>query len=294
MKEADKLAQHGLVIMKNDMRVCLSHVCILIAGGDLPAAVDLCNHFGFNSKYECRICRTETTNVNHHTCFLERTAADRHINDSKHPDPANAVYDLITVSLNKDTNKAPKFMFTMNNLEYMSHEAFPFWIDRKALIEAGKLVAASKHIKPGVMRRTQHYLLHVHESIQMNGCMPAYSCYSQERAIGRYKKLIKSKSNVGENATKVLERLAVRSYIANLLDDSFFGTLDMLAPRSYCAKSFRDVFCPDKEQMLQLWEPIYCSDFYHLPLEIGKSKFLSALRNFYLRAINPWDDDAGM
>ncbi|KAI8635754.1 hypothetical protein BD408DRAFT_154058 [Parasitella parasitica] len=180
MKEADKLAQHGLVVMKNDMRVCLSHVYILIAGGDLPAAGDLCNHFGFNSKYGCRICRTETTNINHHTCFLERIAAERHINDFKHPDPANhlgikskavfsdlvtlnspyfvlldsihlvehniskAVYDLITLSLNKDTNKASKFMFTMKGPEYMSCEAFPFWIDRKALIEAGKLVAASK------------------------------------------------------------------------------------------------------------------------------------------------------
>ncbi|KAI8645127.1 hypothetical protein BD408DRAFT_412289 [Parasitella parasitica] len=102
----------------------------------------------------------------------------------------------------------------------------------------------------------------------------------------RYKRLIKSKSNVEENATRVLERLAVRSYIANLPDESFFGTLDMLGPRSYSAKLFWDVFCPDTEQMLQLWDPIFCSNLHDLPFKIGKSKFLSALRNFYLRSIN--------
>jgi hypothetical protein len=53
--------------------------------------------------------------------------------------------------------------------------------------------------------------------IEQLGPMRAYSARSMERAIGKYKKLIKSKSNVAANAGNVMVRLATRAYINRLL-----------------------------------------------------------------------------
>ena len=44
---------------------------------------------GFSTKYGCRICRTLTTKVNYHTCFLEKESIERDVSDFRSPDPFN-------------------------------------------------------------------------------------------------------------------------------------------------------------------------------------------------------------
>lgn len=58
-----------------------------------------------------------------------------------------------------------------------------------------------------------------------------------ERAIGKYNKLVKSKSSVGENAANVLLRLTTRSYICNF-PWSLPEVVSLILPRSYNDASF--------------------------------------------------------
>jgi hypothetical protein len=84
-----------------------------------------------------------------------------------------------------------------------------------------------------------------------NGSMPAYTCYSQERAIGRYKRLIKSKSKVGENSSTVMQRMMIHSYVHNL-DWDISDKLYLLGPRPYSSSSFEDIVCPDTSSAQQM------------------------------------------
>lgn len=138
------------------------------------------------------------------------------------------------------------------------------------------------------MKPTQHYLQHVADTITHNGPLSAYSTRSQERCIGKYKSLIKSKSSVGENAGNVLERLATRSYI-NTLPWEISDKVDLLTSREYGSNSYKELLSVDSvdgEAFLQLWEPFIRCSSDKLPKDIVEQKFLGALRKFYLRVSN--------
>lgn len=118
-----------------------------------------------------------------------------------------------------------------------------------------------------------------------NGPMPAYTCYSQERSIGRYKRLIKSKSDVGANANAVMQRMMIHSYVHNL-DWDISDRLYLLGPRPYSPSSFENIVCPDTSSAQQMRGPFEYYGFHELPLQVPEDKFLIALNHFYIRALN--------
>lgn len=138
-----------------------------------------------------------------------------------------------------------------------------------------------KRIGSGVLKPTQHYLLHIEYMIQQNGPLKAFSARSMERAIGRYKKLIKSKSNVGANAGNVLVRLANRSFVKNL-PWSIVDATNLLLSQPYSDGSYRN----HPSNTSQLWEPFYEYPLSALPFEIDSHKMIKALKLFYMRSIS--------
>ena len=137
-----------------------------------------------------------------------------------------------------------------------------------------------ENIGSGVLKPTQHYLLHVEYMIQQNGPLRASSARSMERAIGKYKKLVKSKSSVGENAGNVLIRLANRSYISNL-PWSISEAVNLLAARPYDENAYEN----HPKNPCQLWEPFFKYSMSSLPFGIDASKMCKALKNFHIRYI---------
>lgn len=140
-------------------------------------------------------------------------------------------------------------------------------------------------IHAGVLKPTQHYLLHVVSIIRSNGPLKVYSASSMERAIGKYKKLVKSKSSVGENAANVLLRLTTRSYICNL-PWSLPEVVSLLMPRPYNDASYEQ----HPIELIQLWRPFVNCSLSNLPLDVPEQKFVHALSKFFARS-RPADDE---
>lgn len=115
-----------------------------------------------------------------------------------------------------------------------------------------------------------------------NGPLSAYSTRSLERSIGKYKKLIKSKSLVGENAGNVMERLATRSYI-NTLPWEINEKIELLTARPYKSASFETFTSADTGTEIQMWEPFLDCCSNSLPCDVPGTKFIDALSNLYLR-----------
>lgn len=104
------------------------------------------------------------------------------------------------------------------------------------------------------MKPVQHYLQHIPMMIERQGVLKAYSGRSMERTIGRYKKLIKSKVNVGANAGNVMERFAMYGYV-NSLNLDIRKTLNLLEPKKYSANTYVPLDANDKSAP-QLWSPM--------------------------------------
>ena len=132
-----------------------------------------------------------------------------------------------------------------------------------------------------VLKPTHHYLLHIGYMIRGNGPLKVYGANSMERAIGKYKKLIKSKSSVGENAANVLLRLTTRSYICNL-PWSLPDVVSLLAPRPYDDSTFEQ----HPTDMVQLWKPFVYCPMSGLPFDIPEQKMMRALSSWFART-NP-------
>lgn len=143
-----------------------------------------------------------------------------------------------------------------------------------------KLQVEKKNLSPGVLKPTQHYLLHIEYIIKQNGPLRAFSARSMERAIGKYKKLLKSKSSVGENAGNVLIRLANRSYIANL-PWSVAEASNLMSARPYSGTTFKN----HPLDSSQLWEPFFEYSITRLPYGIGAREMAQALQRFCTRVV---------
>lgn len=141
-----------------------------------------------------------------------------------------------------------------------------------------------KHILPGVLKPTQHYLTHIPYMIERQGVLRAYSGRSMERTIGRYKKQIKSKVAAGANAGNVLVRFALYTHINRLSIDRR-KELDLLEPKPYTNDTFISLDSDDPFST-QLWSPISNIPVSELPCEVTYTKFTDSLRKFLERVFS--------
>ena len=113
--------------------------------------------------------------------------------------------------------------------------------------------------------------------------MPAYSARSLERTIGRYKRLINARTNVGVNAGNVVDRLALLRLVKSFAEEGadIDDEIQLLTPRKFSDNSY--IKKKDDIGGSQLWAPItHCTVG---EITIGdKNKFLAALVNFYDRS----------
>jgi hypothetical protein len=139
----------------------------------------------------------------------------------------------------------------------------------------------AKRIHPGILKPVQHYISHIVYMVKQQGVLRAYSARSMERSIGKYKKLIKSKVNAGANAGNILERLTTRNHI-NSQSWSVHNELDLLTPRSYAEKSFKNNPSGEANDP-QLWEPFQNCLVISLPVGVDSRLFSKALLKYYRR-----------
>lgn len=137
-------------------------------------------------------------------------------------------------------------------------------------------------IMPGILKPTQHYLLHLAHMIEKQGCLKSYSARSMERTIGQFKRVINAKTNVGTNAGNILERLAMMSTLENMPWDTE-EEVSLITTRG------EDVYLehPSGEQdSAQLWKPFEACTTTSLPLDVSADKFKNALEKNYVRLYN--------
>ena len=139
-----------------------------------------------------------------------------------------------------------------------------------------------KKLSRSVFRPVQHYLIHIPFMIRRQGPLRAYSTRSMERTIGVFSKLIKSKRSGGKNASNLIERLGLLSYINSVLDIE--SLVDLIKPASYSTNSYMNH--PEDRNGPQLWEP-----FSTVILNAGSTvegvsggRFIKAVKRYYLRS----------
>lgn len=155
----------------------------------------------------------------------------------------------------------------------------------------------AKRLPVKTMRPNAHYLGHIPYMIRAQGPLAAYSARSMERAIGRYKRLITARTNVGVNAGNIIDRLAISKAIKTSAsgahgedDDADQDNADLdvhinlLTPRRYDAGTYVNLRNDDGKGS-QLWYPVLHTTITAIPssLNIDKVKFVKAIQNFYSR-----------
>ncbi|OAD78115.1 C2H2-type zinc finger transcription factor [Phycomyces blakesleeanus NRRL 1555(-)] len=111
--EIKDLEVHGLVIKSNGVEVCCAKIHLLLASGDIPAVADMAYIGSHASLFDFQICETKgkaPDNRWHEMYFEDSSAPLRPLEDFKTSNPIIArgigkhIYNLITVSLTKETN----------------------------------------------------------------------------------------------------------------------------------------------------------------------------------------------
>lgn len=85
VRELEELSTKGMIVFADEREVCRAKVYLVMATGDLPASAELAHHKTSVAHFGCRICRTETTTVDGHRCFLNTNDALRTAMDFKSP-----------------------------------------------------------------------------------------------------------------------------------------------------------------------------------------------------------------
>lgn len=127
--------------------------------------------------------------------------------------------------------------------------------------------------------------------IRRQGPLRAYSTRSMERVIGKFSKLINSKTKGGRNASNLVEKFAVKNYLNATLN--LKELLNPIAPESYSDSSYIDD--PNDSRGAQLWEPfeeeslVFSVEPQDEVEGVTGRSILKALQKYYIR--NSGDQD---
>lgn len=101
-----------------------------------------------------------------------------------------------------------------------------------------------------MFKPVQHYICHIPYIIRQLGPLRAYSTRSMERSIGVFSRIIKSKRAGGQNASNLIERVAIQNYIDCTINIG--NLINILKPRQYQDCSYMND--PNDVGGAQLWE----------------------------------------
>jgi hypothetical protein len=143
----------------------------------------------------------------------------------------------------------------------------------------------SEHkLSVSVFKPVSHYLSHITYIIRNLGPLNVYSTRSQERAIGRYTELITAKVRTNVQASNLIEKMAIRSFMSHSIDVE--TTANILRPAPLSSSSYRDND-DDPSSDTQLWEPFLEIDFNAAPMEafegVEMNKIKKAMNSYYRR-----------
>ncbi|KAI8638449.1 hypothetical protein BD408DRAFT_24452 [Parasitella parasitica] len=138
-------------------------------------------------------------------------------------------------------------------------------------------------LSSSVFKPVVHYLSHISYVCRNLGPLRVYSTRSQERAIGYFKNLITRNVKTQAQASNLIQKVAIRSFLNQTLDIADEG--EIIRPSSYSDNSYLDND-DDENCTAQLWIP-----FKTVKLEndgeefegVKVSKFRKALSKYYRR-----------
>ncbi|KAI8058904.1 hypothetical protein BDF21DRAFT_456040 [Thamnidium elegans] len=149
------------------------------------------------------------------------------------------------LSLIRGISLSLQFRITQKDLEEIDR-CFEIWFE---YIDS---LIAQKRISNCIYKVNMHQLCHITYTIRQCSILRCVSVRSMEREIGAYKKKLRSRINVGENANNIMERTALYSFLKNtkMLD------FNPNEPKSDSANTF--IYHPSKNKDYgQLWAPFY-------------------------------------
>lgn len=174
-------------------------------------------------------------------------------------------------------------IFTYKKLLHL-HRNFQAWLD---VLEH---LAVEEVISYSVFKFNTHLLSHIKYIIERNSTLRSNSLRVMERNIGKLKRIIKSRVQVGENINNILQRQALLHFIRNTKMISFESAKERDS-RPYKESSFMyhpRISDENRDIMAQLWAPIV-NDVYideqseylceaSLKKLVSTEKFVTALR----------------
>ncbi|KAK4513049.1 uncharacterized protein ATC70_000086 [Mucor velutinosus] len=153
----------------------------------------------------------------------------------------------------------------------------------------------TKRLPIKTFRPNAHYLGHLTYMIKAQGLPASTSSRSIERSIGRYKRLISARTNVGINAGNIIDRLAImRAIKASTTGDGtgdgedklndLDARINLLVPRRYDPTTFVNLK-NDNGNGSQLWYPVIHTTVSSIPTSINVNTplFVKAIQSYYDR-----------
>lgn len=140
-----------------------------------------------------------------------------------------------------------------------------------------------KQLSASVFKPVVHYLSHISYVCRNLGPLRVYSTRSQERAIGYFKNMITGTVKTQAQASNLIEKVAIRSFLYQSLDIVEEGNI--IRPSTFDESSYLDNL-DDENCTAQFWIPFQtvqlCNDTEEFE-GVQISKFRKALSKYYRR-----------